>query len=113
MDYYMESVAASVSADRALRWTQPVKIFGYIVIVAGVLVAVVGVISGLATLGGRQGQAGLATMMGALVAGAVIFLQGSFVLMITHYVEMRARYLNARVSRALEPDEDGDGGDAG
>jgi len=106
VNQYMEAVQAAASADKARRWTQPVKIFGYIVIVFAALIAGFGLLAGLAGLFTRTGSAALATIPASLVFAAVLFLQGSLVLMLAYYVQMRAEEVSMRVTKLLEDDGD-------
>lgn len=111
MDQYMEAVQAAASADKAKRWTQPVKIFGYIVIVFAAIIAALGILAGIVGLfTSRAGNAALAAVPGSLIIAAVLFLQGSVVLMFAYYVQMRAEEVSMRVTKLLEDDAgDSDG----
>jgi len=105
MDQYIEAVRAAGSADKARRWAQPVKVFGHIVIgiaAATVVLAVASVILGLFTSQVPSGA--LAAFGVSSVIAVVLFLQGSAVLMVAYYIQMRAEEVSARVTKLLEDD---------
>ena len=105
MDQYMEAVEAAASADKAKRWTQPVKLFGYIVIAIAAIIGIFGTIGGIAIITTQAPAQGFASLAASLVLAAVIFLQGAVVLMLAWYVQMRAEEVSMRVARLLEDDE--------
>jgi hypothetical protein len=103
----MDDVEAAQSAYLAKRWAQPVRIFGYIVVGAGVLVVVGGLIGGVASMDQKNGATGLLVVVGALILGALMFLQGSMVLMLSYYVKMRSEEVTKRVNSALYSSDTG------
>ena len=105
MNQYMDAVNAAQSAFLAKRWTQPVKIFGYIVIGMAVLSVAGSLIGGAASIGQTGGASGLIVMASGLVIGALIFLQGALVLMLAYYVQMRSEEVTMRVNAMLADDE--------
>ena len=105
VSHYMEMVEASSLAYRVKSWTTPVRVFGYIVVVVAGLVLVIGLLAGLAGLSDNPPVA-LGVITSAIVASALLFLQGSLVLMIALYVQMRAQQTIAETSRLLDEDDD-------
>ena len=99
----MEWVEASSLAYRVKSWTTPVKIFGYITVILAAIILIVGVVAGLAGLSSNP-SAAAGALMGALVISALLFLQGSLVLMVATYVQMRAQQTIARTSQVLAAD---------
>jgi len=107
LDHYMEWVEASSLAYRVKSWTTPVKVFGYITVSLAAIVLIVGVVAAVAGLA-TSPSAAAGALFGALVISAVLFLQGSLVLMIATYVQMRAQQTIARTSQVLSSESDGD-----
>jgi hypothetical protein len=105
MNRYTDAVDAAQSAFLAKRWTQPVKIFGYIVIGMAVLSVAGSLIGGAASIGQTGGASGLLVMVSGLVLGALIFLQGALVLMLAYYVQMRSEEVTMRAKAMLASDE--------
>lgn len=105
MDHYMEWVEASSLAYRVKSWTTPVKVFGYVTIVLASVVLIAGIIGAFAGIVANP-SAAAGALVGALVIAALLFLQGSLVLMVATYVQMRAQQTIARTSQVLAAESD-------
>ena len=105
VSHYLEMVEASSLAYRVKSWTTPVRVFGYVVVIVAGLALIVGLLAGLAGLSGNPSVA-LGVITSAIVVSSLLFLQGSLVLMIAFYVQMRAQETIAETSRILNEDDD-------
>ena len=90
-----------------MAWVTPVKVFGYITVVLAGVLPFAGLVGVFAQLNTSPGAAAGASV-GALVLAALPFLQGSLVLMVATYVQMRAQRTIARTSQVLASESDDD-----
>lgn len=105
MDHYMEWVEASSLAYRVKSWATPVRVFGYVVLGLAAAMLVTGLLGGVASLA-TYPQAALGAVVVSIVASAVLFLQGSVVLMVATYIQMRAQQTIAQTSQVLASDDE-------
>ena len=106
---YSSALSADKAARAALRWSGPIIVFGwFILVLAGVLFVVMALASALSA--NRYGEFGpvFVTVLGSLLVSALVAvfvaLQASVVLAVGYYIRMRAHMTVFRVSTELSAD---------
>ena len=103
MDHYMEWVEASSLAYRVKSWATPLKVFGYLTVALAAAILLFGLLFAFTTQ--AFAAAAPAVAVSSLLISLVLLLQGSVIVMIATYAQMRAQETIARTSQILAGDE--------
>ncbi|MDP2013039.1 MAG: hypothetical protein Q8L05_02320 [Actinomycetota bacterium] len=101
---YEAALRAGDHAVSVIRWAQPLRTLGWVLVGGAGFILLLGIISAMVAASQGTGNAAMSILFSAIVVSVAALVQGALVLVLTSYLLMRAEWTSFRIGRELADD---------